>query len=131
LKTDSLDGDREVANGENGRSRDAAASGGCRPGFVGSGRYGGLVLLVGSWLREREARLRPEAAKGVQAAGIKDGHAHRFRDTFAVDLLEKGVGLESVAALLGNTPAIAAKHYSPWIHSRRVILEESVRRTWN
>jgi integrase len=30
-------------------------------------------------------------------AKIKGGHSHRFRDTFAVDLLSKGVSLESVS----------------------------------
>jgi integrase len=36
-------------------------------------------------------------------AGIHGGHFHRLRDTFSVRLLEKGVPLETVAVLLGNT----------------------------
>ncbi|MGB6690113.1 MAG: site-specific integrase [Terracidiphilus sp.] len=63
-------------------------------------------------------------------AGIPDGHFHRLRDTFSVRLLEKGVPLETVAALLGNTVQVCQKHYAPWVKSRNDVLEESVRLTW-
>jgi integrase/recombinase XerD len=36
-------------------------------------------------------------------AGIDGGHAHRFRDTFAVSLLQGDVPLESVSILLGHS----------------------------
>jgi len=62
---------------------------------------------------------------------VEHGHAHRFRDTFAVSLLEKGVALETVAVLLGNTIKIAEKHYAPWVRSRQIALEDAVRRSWN
>jgi len=64
-------------------------------------------------------------------AGVEHGHAHRFRDTFAVSLLEKGVALETGAVLLGNTIKIAEKHYSPWVRSRQIALEDAVRRSWS
>ena len=64
-------------------------------------------------------------------AGVEDGHAHRFRDTFAVALLQKGVPLETVAILLGNTIKIAEKHYAPWVRSRQVALEDAVRKSWS
>jgi len=64
-------------------------------------------------------------------AGVEHGHAHRFRDTFAVSLLEKGVALETVAVLLGNTIKIAEKHYAPWVRSRQIALEDAVRRSWS
>jgi integrase len=41
-------------------------------------------------------------AKVFEDAKIKDGHPHRFRDTFGVGLLEKGVSLETVSNLLGH-----------------------------
>ena len=64
-------------------------------------------------------------------AGVEKGHAHRCRDTFAVSLLEKGVPLETVAVLLGNTIKIAEKHYAPWVRSRQIALEDAVRRSWS
>src|SRR5439155_6681991 len=68
-----------------------------------------------------------ERLKNVfEIAGI-DGHAHRFRDTFAVDLLLKGVPLESVAVLLGHSSVkTTEKHYAPWVKARQEQLESSV-----
>ncbi len=64
-----------------------------------------------------------------KVAGVK-GHAHMFRDTFAVGLLKSGVSLENVAALLGNSVRIAEKHYAPWVKSRQESLEREVKKTW-
>lgn len=65
-------------------------------------------------------------------AGVENGHAHRYRDTFAVSLLLAGVSIEDVAVLLGHaTPAITAKHYAPWVQARRQRLEELVSKTWH
>jgi integrase/recombinase XerD len=65
-------------------------------------------------------------------AGVEGGHAHRFRDTFAVELLQKGVPLEQVAVLLGHSSIkITEKHYAPWVKSRQEQLEESVRKSWD
>jgi len=62
---------------------------------------------------------------------VKDGHAHRFRDTFAVELLLAGVPLERVSILLGHQSVkITEKHYSPWIRERQEQAEADVRRTW-
>jgi len=35
-------------------------------------------------------------------AGVEGGHAHRFRDSFAVSLLLEGVDLQDVSILLGH-----------------------------
>jgi integrase len=44
------------------------------------------------------------------------GHAHRFRDTFAVELLLAGVPLERVSMLLGHqSTRVTEKHYAPWV----------------
>jgi site-specific recombinase XerD len=60
-----------------------------------------------------------------------DGHAHRFRDTFAVNLLSRGVSLENVAVLLGHQNVkITWKHYAPWVRSRQDALTAEVRRTF-
>jgi len=54
-----------------------------------------------------------------------------FRDTFAVDLLQKGVPIETVAVLLKHSSIrITEKHYSPWVKSRQENLETQVKKTW-
>ena len=68
--------------------------------------------------------------KLFKLAGIK-GHAHRFRDTFSVNLLQSGVPLESVSILLGHASIkTTEKHYAPWVKSRQIHLEESIKKTW-
>jgi site-specific recombinase XerD len=66
-----------------------------------------------------------------EAAGIEGGHAHRFRDTFAVELLLAGVPLEAVSIQLGHSSIrITEKHYSPWVRERQEQAEAQVRRAW-
>ncbi len=57
-------------------------------------------------------------------------HAHRWRHTFATQLLSKGVPVSEVAAILGNSPRIIEKHYSQWIQARQESLNAAVRETW-
>ena len=65
-------------------------------------------------------------------AGVPGGHAHRFRDTFAVELLLAGIPIERVAALLGHTSIkTTERHYAPWTHSRQAQLESDVMRAWS
>lgn len=62
---------------------------------------------------------------------IVGGHAHRFRDTFAISLLLKGVDLASVSILLGHSSIkVTERHYSPWVKARQERLEADVRLTW-
>ena len=70
---------------------------------------------------------RKRIAEVFKAAKIADGHTHRFRDTFAVDLLQKGVSLETVSILLGHQSIkITQKHYSPWVKTRQDALDKEV-----
>jgi integrase/recombinase XerD len=79
---------------------------------------------VGDWQRSLK--------KLFILAGVPDGHAHRFRHTFATDLLLAGVPLDRVATLLGHTNSkITERHYAPWIRARQEQLEADVRRVWN
>jgi integrase/recombinase XerD len=58
-------------------------------------------------------------------AGIKEAHAHRFRDSFSVELLSRGVSIEIVPVLLGHSSIrIPEKHYAPWVKTRQDALEE-------
>jgi integrase/recombinase XerD len=60
-------------------------------------------------------------------AKIKDGHSHRFRDTFAVALLTSGVSLESVSQLLGHQSIkITQRHYAPWAKARQDALDKEL-----
>jgi len=51
--------------------------------------------------------------------GIAGGHPHRFRDTFAVQLLARGASLYDVAKLLGTSVGIAERHYAPYVEELR------------
>ena len=57
--------------------------------------------------------------------------SHRLRDTFAVDLLEKGVPLEEVSKLLGHESIkTTERHYAKWVKGRQDRLDTLVVGTW-
>jgi integrase len=57
-------------------------------------------------------------------SGVPNAHPHRFRDTLAVDMLEKGASPYDVAKVLGDTIETVEKHYAPFTKEIR----ERVRR---
>jgi integrase/recombinase XerD len=64
-------------------------------------------------------------------ANVKNGHAHRFRDTFAVELLLNGTSIENVQAFLGHASVrVTERHYSPWVRARQERAEADVKRSW-
>jgi integrase/recombinase XerD len=84
---------------------------------------GKLETAVADW----QGRLQ----KLSDFAKVANVHAHRFRDTFAVELLLSGVPLERVSILLGHTSVrVTEKHYSPWVRERQEQAEADVKRTW-
>jgi len=87
-------------------------------------RKGKLESIVRSW----QTRLR----KLFKLANVPNGHAHRFRDTFAVELLLAGVPIERVSILLGHQSVrITEKHYAPWVRSRQEQLEADLANAWS
>jgi integrase len=71
---------------------------------------------VGAYLREIGTKL-----------GIEKLHAHRFRDSFAVNKLNEGWKIQDVSKALGHkSVAITEMYYSPWVRSR----EEALIHTW-
>jgi len=57
--------------------------------------------------------------------------SHRLRDTFAVDLLEKGVPLEEVSKALGHkSTKTTERHYAKWVEGRQDRLDALVTGTW-
>ena len=74
---------------------------------------------------------RKRLTKLFELAKVQKGHAHRFRDTFAVELLLASVPIERVSILLGHQSVrVTEQHYNPWIRSRQEQLEADVARTW-
>jgi len=83
-----------------------------------------LHSAVGKWQR-RLKRL-------FELAEVASGHAHRFRDTFAVELLLAGVPIERVSVLLAHQSIrVTERHYSPWTRSRQEQLEADLARAWS
>jgi integrase len=82
-----------------------------------------LDSVVGNWQR----RLR----KLFQIAQVLDGHAHRFRDTFATELLLGGVPIERVAILLGHQSVrVTEKYYAAWTDALQRQVEADLQRAW-
>jgi integrase len=66
-------------------------------------------------------------AEVFKLAGIQNAHTRRFRDTFAVSLLEADVSIENVSRLLVHQSVrITEKHYSPWVKTRQDALDKAV-----
>jgi integrase/recombinase XerD len=85
---------------------------------------GKLRTAVRVW----ETRLR----RLFNLAKMPGGHAHRFRDTFTVELLLAGVPLERVSVLLGHQSIrVTEKHYAPWVRSRQEQLERDLESAWS
>jgi site-specific recombinase XerD len=47
-------------------------------------------------------------------AKVEGAHPHRFRHTLASELLAKGVSIEEIANILGDSPATIRRHYAKW-----------------
>ncbi len=70
-------------------------------------------------------------ATPICAGGVIGGHAHRFRDTFAVELHLAGVPLDRVSVLLGHSSIrITERHYAPWTRSRQEQIEADLKAAW-
>jgi integrase len=58
--------------------------------------------------------------------------AHRFRKTFAPELLLAGVPIGRVSGLLGDQSVrITEKYYAPWVRSRQEQLEGDLMSAWS
>jgi integrase len=93
----------------------------CRLLFLERGER--VTTAIDDW-RQRFARF-------FRRAGIEGGHPHRFRDTFAVDLLLRGIPIDQVSALLGHSAVkITEQHYLAFVAGRRKQIVDAVRRAW-
>jgi integrase len=94
---------------------------------------GGYYFVSGSRKKETVANnWRRKLDKLYRIAKVENGHAHRFRDTFAVEHLLAGSSMEDVQKLLGHKSIkTTEKHYAPWNKARQDRLNSIVDRVWN
>lgn len=83
-----------------------------------------LICQFGDWLR-----------LVFDSAGVQHGQqqmlSHRFRHTFAVELMLAGVRVEQVSKLLGHkTVRTTERYYSAWVKERQRKLEADVKQAW-
>ncbi len=84
-----------------------------------------------STVRSAKGKWQRRLQRLFEFASVVGGHAHRFRDTFAVELLLAGVPLDRVSILLGHTSIrITERHYAPWTRSRQEQIEADLKATW-
>jgi len=70
--------------------------------------------------------------KAAGLAGEAFMTSHRLRDTFAVDLLQKGVPIEDVSKALGHESIkTTERHYARWVQGRQDRLDSLVVGTWS
>ncbi|HST09743.1 MAG TPA: tyrosine-type recombinase/integrase [Terriglobales bacterium] len=69
--------------------------------------------------------------KAAKIERVGNMTSHRLRNTFAVDLLQKGVPLEEVSKLLGHESIkTTEKSYAKWVKGRQDRLDALVMGTW-
>ncbi len=74
---------------------------------------------------------RARLVEVFKACQLTGAHPHRFRHTFAVDLLVRGVAIDLVSKALGHSSIkITEKHYAPFVEARRVQLATAVSAAW-
>lgn len=90
---------------------------------------GDYFFWTGRGRRETAAsNLARTFTRVMRRAGVR-GHLHRFRDTFAVELLIAGTDIRLVSKLLGHTSIrTTEKHYAPWVAAFQRQADEAVQR---
>lgn len=84
-----------------------------------------------STVRSSKGKWQRRLQRLFELASVFGGHAHRFRDTFAVELLLAGVPIDRVSVLLGHSSMrITERHYAPWTRSRQEQIEGDLRTAW-
>src|SRR5713226_2946509 len=85
-----------------------------------------------STVRSAKGKWQRRLQRLFELAKAAAGHAHRFRDTFAVELLLAGVPLDRVSVLLGHSSIrITERHYAPWTRSRQEQIEADLKAAWS
>lgn len=65
-------------------------------------------------------------------SGVANIHPHRFRDTFAVDLLNRNIDIRTVSRLLGHKSiATTIKYYEHWVRGDQDKLVDKLLDAWD
>ena len=79
-----------------------------------------------STMHTAASNARKSIARVCALAGVKDGHPHRFRDTFAIHLLRAGASLHTVQLLLGHKSVrTTEKHYAPFVLEYQQVIDSA------
>jgi integrase len=73
---------------------------------------------------------RDQLRKIFAAASIRHGKPHRFRHSLVMNMLNNGSSIEDCALVIGDSPAIVAKHYSEYVQSRQDRVDVQIQKTW-
>ena len=66
--------------------------------------------------------------RAARVAGLENVHPHRFRDSFAIRCIERGMALDDISRLLGHSSVLMTeRNYLPWIKSRETALRNNFR----
>jgi len=85
-----------------------------------------------STVRTAKGKWQRRLQRLFELAKVRTGHAHRLRDTFAVELLLADVPLDRVSILLGHSSIrITERHYAPWTRSRQEQIEADLKAAWS
>ncbi len=85
-----------------------------------------------STVRSAKGKWQRRLQRLFALAKVPTGHAHRLRDTFAVELLLAAVPLDRVSVLLGHSSIrITERHYAPWTRSRQEQIEADLKAAWS
>jgi len=92
------------------------------------------LFWTGNGLEESAVKnMQKNIKKLFDDAGLTIGYmrSHRLRDTFACELLTKGVPLEEVSRLLGHSSIkTTERSYAAWVRSRQDRADSLVMATW-
>jgi len=91
---------------------------------------GKIESAVGHWQHLFRKMFKQANLKHLDGT-TKRTHPHMLRDTFAVNLLLKGIPMHDVSLLLGHTSIkTTERHYAPFVQARADQLDENLRSTW-
>jgi integrase len=98
-------------------------------------KHGPVIFKTGESMVNRTMtelwRLKLKKAFDLAGPWEAPPTSHRIRHTFARILLEKGVPVEDVATLMGDTPQVIVRFYAKWVGSRQARLSQILKEAFS